>query len=218
MEEARQSQLVDRMIRAARLERTLYTEVSADVPASRQAVFVVVATAVASAIAYFLSRLFPPLGIFGASVAGSDIGTFSGDVVTDGLVVGLLVSPILSIIGWLAWSAVAWFVGTRMISTTARDVGFMQVARAMGFAQAPGVMAIITFIPVLGFIIQIGIWLWLLATSFFATRESMRLTDGQALVTMIVGFIAFVIVVLIIGGVLVASTVGSALVGAPTTT
>jgi hypothetical protein len=218
MEEVRQSQLVDRMIRGARLERTLYTEVSADVRASRQAVLVVVTAAVASAIAYFLSRLFSPLELFGASVAGSDVGTFSGDLVTDGLVVGLIVSPALSIIGWLAWSAVAWFVGTRMISTTAQDVEFMQVARAMGFAQAPGVMAIITFIPVLGFIIQIGIWLWLLATSFFATRESMRLTDGQALVTMTVGFIAFMIVVLIIGGVLVTSTAGSALIGPPTTT
>ncbi len=188
MEEARQSQLVGRMIRAARLDRTLYTEVAADASATRQALTVVILSAVASGIASFLSTLLL-LSDFGSGV------------------LGLILATLLVILGWVVWTGVAWFVGTRMIGTGTQDIEFLPVARSLGFAQAPSVVSAITFIPILGFIILLGVWLWLLATGFFAIRGSMRLTDGQAIATIIIGFIAYIIVAFVL------MVVSAALVG-----
>ena len=129
-------------------------------------------------------------------------------------VLGFILTPILSIVGWLAWSGVAWFIGTRLIAPGMQPVEFLDVARATGFAQAPGVLAVVGFIPVLGFLVQLAVLLWLLATGFFAIRESMRLTDGQAIGTMVAGVIAYLIIILVIGGAVLTGLIGAAFVGA----
>ena len=78
-----------------------------------------------------------------------------------------------------------------MIAQDREDVQFLEVARAIGFAQTPSVLGVTLFIPVLGLIIQVGVLFWVLATGFVAIRESMRLSDGQAAGTMVVSVIAF---------------------------
>ena len=158
------------MVRAAKLQRALYAEVAADITATRQAVAVVAITALA---AFISDQIGPPdlswLGVPAEADGGSSFG-----------ILLLIIGPILAIVAWLAWSVVAWYVGTRMIAQDREDVQFLEVARAIGFAQTPSVLGVTLFIPVLGLIIQVGVFFWVLATGFVAIRESMRLTDGQA--------------------------------------
>ena len=214
MEDAPERQLVNRMIRASRFERPLYAEVAADITATRPALQVVVIAALASAFATFLGyQLDPPdpawLGLdesAAESIRESLLGT--------AFVLGFILTPILSIVGWLAWSGVAWFIGTRLIAPDMQPVEFLDVARATGFAQAPGVLGVVGFIPVLGFLVQLAVLLWLLATGFFAIRESMRLTDGQAIGTMVAGVIAYLIIIIVIGGAVLTGVIGAALIGA----
>ncbi len=181
MDDATLRLLANRMVRAAKLHRGLYAEVAADVTATRQAVAVVVITALA---AFISDQIGPPdltwLGVTAEADGGSSLG-----------ILLLIIGPILAIIAWLAWSVVAWYVGTRMIAQDSQDVQFLEVARAIGFAQTPSVLGVTLFIPVLGLIIQVGVLFWVLATGFVAIRESMRLTDGQAAGTMVVSVIAF---------------------------
>ncbi|MCY3782590.1 MAG: YIP1 family protein [Chloroflexi bacterium] len=181
MDDATLRLLVNRMVRAAKLQRGLYAEVAADITATRQAVAVVVITALA---AFISDQIGPPdlswLGIPAEADGGSSFG-----------ILLLIIGPILAIVAWLAWSVVAWYVGTRMIAQDSQDVQFLEVARAIGFAQTPSVLGVTLFIPVLGLIIQVGVLFWVLATGFIAIRESMRLTDGQAAGTMVVSVIAF---------------------------
>lgn len=181
MDDATLRLLVNRMVRAAKLHRGLYAEVAADVTATRQAVAVVVITALA---AFISDQIGPPdltwLGVTAEDGGGSSLG-----------ILLLIIGPIIAIVAWLAWSVVAWYVGTRMIAQDSQDVQFLEVARAIGFAQTPSVLGVTLFIPVLGLIIQVGVLFWVLATGFVAIRESMRLTDGQAAGTMVVSVIAF---------------------------
>ena len=202
------------MIRASRLERPLYAEVAADTTATRPALQVVVIVALVSAFATFIGYFVDPPdpAWFGLDEGAEE--TIRESLLGTAFVLGFVLTPILSIVGWLAWSGVAWFVGTRLIAPGMQDVEFLQVARATGFAQAPGILGVVGFIPVLGFIVQLGVLLWLLATGFFAIRESMRLTDGQAIGTMVVGFIAYLIVIIVIGGAVLTGVIGGALVGA----
>ena len=198
MDDATLRLLVNRMVRAAKLQRALYVEAAADITATRQAAAVVVITALAA----FISDLIAPLDLSWLGVSTeADSESLPG-------VVRLILGPSLAIVAWLAWSGVAWYVGTRMIAADSQDVEFLQVARALGFAQAPSVLNVTLFIPVLGLIIQVGVLLWLLATGFVATRESMRLTDGQAVATMVVSFIAFLIISVVIGLILGLATPG----------
>ncbi|MDE2990433.1 MAG: YIP1 family protein [Chloroflexota bacterium] len=214
MQDAPERQLVNRMIRASRFERQLYAEVAADITATRPALQVVVIAALASAFATFLGyQLDPPdPAWFGLDESAAD--SIRESLLGTAFVLGFILTPILSIVGWLAWSGVAWFIGTRLIAPGMQQVEFLDVARATGFAQAPGVLGVVGFIPVLGFIVQLGVLLWLLATGFFAIRESMRLTDGQAIGTMVAGVIAYLIIIIVIGGTVLTGLIGAALIGA----
>src|SRR6185437_9739534 len=132
-----QPSLTDRMIRAARLDVGLYNEVEADIGATNQALTVVVITALASGI--------------GAAIALAIAGR-------PGAAVFALIGGILSqLIGWAVWSYVMYFVGTRMFHGTA---SYGELLRTLGFAYSPGVLLILRFIPVLGGLIALVVFIW----------------------------------------------------------
>src|SRR5687767_3907104 len=112
-----QSPLVQRMIRAARLEPQLYEEVEADQSATSQAAIVVAIVAIATGIG----------GGIGASLSGQG-----------GNIVGSVVSGILTgVIGWAVWSYLTYFIGTRLFGGTATPG---ELLRCIGFAMSPGVL------------------------------------------------------------------------------
>lgn len=214
MEDLARFSLVQRMLRAARFDRTVFAEVAQDDTATSQAVLAVVLSSLASGLGTFLGWLAAPLGIVGVGLGIPGGAVLSGSLLTGALVSGLIVGPVLAVVGWLIWAAVAWWVGSRLINPQARLVQFMPVARALAFAQAPNAAGILGFIPFLGFLIRMAVLLWLLGTGFLAIRETMTLTDGQAIATMIIGFIALVVVTFVIGGVVIGGAIGAGLAAA----
>jgi hypothetical protein len=179
--------LTDRMIRAARLDVALYNEVEADTSATSQALTVVVLTAVASGIGALL-------GGFMAGRPGAAIGSLVGAVAFE-------------LIGWAVWSYVMFFVGTRMFHGTAT---YGELLRTLGFAYSPGVLLIFRFIPVLGGIIGLVVALWRIVAGFIAIREALDLDTGNTIATIIVGIIAYVVVLAIVGIFLGAIGLGTA--------
>src|SRR5207302_10757511 len=154
---ATSSTMTSRMIRAAKLEVPLYEEVEADITATNQALLVVVLAAVASGI--------------GAALGGVVSGTNAGGLV------GLLVIGILrALIGWAVWSYAVYFVGTRFFGGTAT---YGELLRTLGFAQSPGVLLILRFVPVLGGILGIAVAIWVLITGFVATRQALDIDNTK---------------------------------------
>lgn len=184
-----QPSLPDRMIRAARLDIALYNEVEADVTATSQALAVVVLSAVAGGIGSAL----------GAVVSGHP----------NTLVFGLIGAVLSELIGWAVWSFVMYFVGTRLFHGTA---SYGELLRTLGFAYSPGVLEILQFIPVLGGIILLVVFVWRIITSFIAVREALDLDTGNTIATIVVGIIAYAIVFFILAALgLGAITAGGAL-------
>jgi hypothetical protein len=182
-----QPSLTDRMIRAARLDVALYNEVEADLSATSQALTVVVLAAVASGI--------------GAALGAA----FSG---RPGVIVGGLIGAVvLELLGWAVWSYVMFFVGTKLFHGTAT---YGELLRTLGFAYAPGVLNIFRFIPVLGGIIALVVGIWRIITGFIAVREALDLDTGNTIATIVVGIIAYVIVLAIVGAFLAAVGLGAA--------
>jgi hypothetical protein len=180
--------LTDRMLRAARLDVALYNEVEADLNATSQALTVVVIAALAGGIGSAL----------GAAIGGRPTGA-----------VGLLIGGILAeLLGWAVWSYVMYFVGTRFFGGVAT---YGELLRTLGFAYSPGVLLILRFIPVLGGLISLVVFIWRIITGFIAVREALDIDSGKTVATIVLGFIGYIIVYLIFIAILSALGLGAAL-------
>jgi hypothetical protein len=169
---ATSSSMTNRMIRAAKLEVPLYEEVEADITATNQALLVVVVAAVASGIGALLG------GLVGGTSTGGLVGLF---------ILGIL----RALLSWAVWSYVVYFVGTRFFGGTAT---YGELLRTLGFAQSPGVLLILRFVPVVGGILSLVVAIWVLVTGFVATRQALDIDNTKTVFTILIGFVALLVV------------------------
>jgi len=125
-------------------------------------------------------------------ISGVGNGLFNG-FVHKTFLSGFLGSLISVLLGWLLWSAVTLFVGTRFFHGEA-DMG--QMLRVIGFAYLPLMLSII---PCVGGVIGV---LWAIAAGFVAVRQGLDLDDMKALLTVVVGAVAYIILTAILNAVL----------------
>jgi hypothetical protein len=135
--------------------------------------------------------------VVGIAALLSAIGSGLGAAFTNTSFFGNFISALLwTFIGWLVWSVVSFLVGTALFGGKA-DLG--EMLRVIGFAYAPQVLSII---PCIGGIVGA---IWSLVAGFIAIRQGLDLDNLKALLTVIVGFIVYVIgyliLALILGGI-----------------
>jgi hypothetical protein len=119
------------------------------------------------------------------------IGSGLGASLTDTSFISSFLSTLLTtFIGWVVWSAVTYFVGTSFFGGQA-DLG--EMLRVIGFAYAPQILGII---PCIGWLIGA---IWTLAAGFVAVRQGLDLDNTKALLTIVIGFIAYLVVFFILG-------------------
>ncbi len=205
--------LADRVVRALRLDPTLYREVAAPGGDSWQAAVVIVIAAVVSGLSWGAVEF---TGLLGSSAAAS----------TDwGAVVAQYAVPIAlaHLIAWPVWAIGLWVFGTRWTGPDREPPWFGQVARALAFAQAPAVLGVLYVLLVAvvavargpeglrsGVLWVTGFWLlvltqvWVLAATFLAVREALGLGNGWTLAALVtvglaIGAVAGLIVMLLSG-------------------
>ncbi len=174
IEATHQSSMIDRMIRAARLESQAYEEVEHDRSATSQALLVVV---------------------LGAIAAG--IGALSGGIG------GLIVGVILALVGWAVYAFVAYWVGTHFFKGPQTEATWGQLLRTLGFASSPRVLLVLGIIPVVGLFIWIAVFFWTLATTVIAIRQALDFDTGRAIATAVVSWLAFLVISLVITAILI---------------
>jgi len=106
----------------------------------------------------------------------------------------LIFAIFATFLAWLVWSTVSFFIGTKFFGGQAT---WDQVLRVIGFAQAPGLFAIVGLIPFLGWLITPVVTLWTLVAGVIAIRQSLDLTTGKAVATALIG--AAIIFFLLLG-------------------
>ena len=116
--------LARRLFGAAALDRGTYEEVEADAGATGQAVAIVLLASLAGCV-----------GLLGL-----------GTQTPRSLIAGI----IASLIGWMAWAALTYLIGTRLLpeSQTKADLG--ELLRTIAFASAPGLVRILAILPFVG--------------------------------------------------------------------
>ena len=72
--------------------------------------------------------------------------------------------------------------------------------RTIGFAAAPGILGIVTIIPILGWLLLFVIWLWQIAAMVVAVKEVLDYTETvKAVIVVVIGFVVNFVVTMLIG-------------------
>ena len=177
------SSYVDRLRGALMLDPRTYRDVEQDTNANGQAALTVVLAALAAGIGYLLSR----------------------DLVQN--VIGTALSSLLQ---WLIFSFVAYYVGASLFSSGDTSVTPGQVLRTIGFAQAPKILLVLGIIPILGWIVGLVVFVWFLAAAIVALREAFEFDTGRAIGTGLVALVVILVIDIVLSTIF---GIGSALFG-----
>jgi hypothetical protein len=149
------------------------------------------------------------VGVIALAAVAAGIGSiWHGGVFT------ILFGVVTSLVGYSLWAVVVWLVGTKLMPDPATKADFAETFRVIAFAAAPGMIAVVTIIPLLGWLLMVLIWpliwLWSMAIMVIAVRQVLDYTDTfKAVIVVIIGFVAY----LVFWGTLAMMTFGAAVLG-----
>jgi hypothetical protein len=168
----------ERVVGAMKLDPNTFEEIERDQNAMGQAVGVIAIAAVSTGIGW----------IFWGGLSG------------------IVSRVILQIIGYAVWAVIVWLVGTKVMPDPETKAGFPESFRVIAFAAAPGVLGIITIIPILGWLLSAVLWLWSIAAMVIAVKAVLDYTNiGKAVVVVIIGFIVQLCVMFMLSAVMLGS-------------
>ncbi len=166
--------MFDRIVRAIRLDPTLYRMVADDEEYTSEGVIIILIVAAISAL-------------------GAALGTLGGN---GRPVVAFIVQLANTLVlGWLLWAVIAYFVGTAL----GGESGIAEMARTLAYANTPGLLGLFAPIPCLGPILLLAAFVLTIAAGVVAIRESMEFDTTKAVVTAVIGFGVFIVARVIIG-------------------
>ena len=169
--------LMDRMIRAAKLDVHVYEEVEADTGAMGQAMGVVVLSSVAAGI---------------------------GSIATGGLG-GVLMGTIAALIGWYIWAYLTYFIGTKLLPEPQTKANHGELLRTIGFSSSPGLIRVLGVLPGLAPLVFFASGIWMLVAMIIAVRQALDYTStlravGVCLIGWIIQAIILGLLFSILGG------------------
>ena len=156
------NKLMERMLRAAKLDVKLYEEVEADQTAMKQAMGVVVLSSLAAGIGTALR------GGFG----------------------GLLLGLMAALVSWYIWAFLTYIIGTKLLPEASTKADLGQLLRTIGFSTSPGLIRVFAIIPFLSGIVFLVSGVWMLVAMIIAVRQALDYTTTwRAVAVCIVGWV-----------------------------
>jgi hypothetical protein len=164
------SVFVNRIIRACKLDISLYEEVEADQSATVQAAIVVVLSSLAA-------------GVGAISLGASNF----------------LMAPLLSLVSWYIWAYLIYLIGAKLFPEPNTQADHGQLLRTIGFSSAPGLIRIFGFTPELMSITFIGSGIWMLVAMVVAVRQALDYeSTWRAIGVVMIGFLVQAIVLVML--------------------
>jgi hypothetical protein len=152
--------MIERIVRAIRLDWTVFGEIAKDRNALKEAAIIV-------AIVTFLSAI-------GTGIAAKSFGAFFGAWIAS------------IVVGWIGWAIITYFVGTTLFKV---DTDIPEMLRVLGYANAPLLLGLLRVIPCVGWAFPLIGGLLALVAGVLAVREAMDFDTSNAIVTVIIGWI-----------------------------
>ena len=165
----------ERAIGAARLNTAIYEEVENDREATGQAGGVVVLASVAAAI---------------GAIAHGGLG-------------GVVANIVGGLVGWVVWSYLTWWIGTKWLPEPQTNADPGQLLRTLGFAAAPGVLNVLGIVPILGGLVRVVVAVWMLVAGVIAVRQALDYTStGRAVGVVAIGWVIQIVILVVLYSVL----------------
>ncbi len=169
MEDSAPDSYLNRMIRAAKLDLSLYEEVEADRGAFMQAMGVVI-----------LSSLAAGVGSVGEADPGVEI---------------ILLGTLGALLSWYIWSYLAYYIGTRVLPEENTRADYGQMLRTIGFSSSPGLIRIAGIIPGTTKVVFFFASVWMLVAMVIAVRQALDFTStSRALGVCAIGWLVQAII------------------------
>ena len=162
---------VDRMIRAAKLDVTLYEEVEADKNAMSQAIGVVALSSIAGGLGFMSTTGLP----------------------------GLVIGTAGALLSWYVWAFLTYIIGTKVLPEPQTQADHGELLRTIGFASAPGIIRIFGMIPGLNNLVNIVAGAWMLVAMIIAVRQALDYhSTYRALGVCLIGWIVQALILMMI--------------------
>ena len=153
---------LNRLLRAARLDVSLYRELLENAGLFNQALIVV-----------FIFSMAAAYGTFGRTGA-----------------TGINIGMITTLLGWYVWAFSTYIIGARLLPEDRTQADRRALMRVLGFASAPGILRVLGFIPGLGLLILLTATGWMIATATIGIKEALNYeSTSRALGVCIIGLI-----------------------------
>tara|TARA_B100001123_G_C14552809_1_gene726943 strand:+ start:13 stop:534 length:522 start_codon:yes stop_codon:yes gene_type:complete len=164
------SVFINRIIRACKLDVSLYEEVEADKSATFQAALVVVLSSLAA-------------GVGALSLGASNF----------------IMAPILSLISWYVWAYLIYLIGAKLFPEANTKADHGQLLRTIGFSSAPGLIRVFGFTPDLMSVTFIAAGIWMLIAMVIAVRQALDYeSTWRAIGVVVIGFLVQAIILILL--------------------
>jgi hypothetical protein len=93
-----------------------------------------------------------------------------------------------ALVGWLLWAGVTYLIGDKLFRGTAT---WGELLRTLGFAQSPNVLAVFAILPLVGWLVDALLFVWVLVAGIIAIRQALDFGTGRAILTALIGGLIF---------------------------
>lgn len=171
--------ILTRMFGAARLDPHTYEEVEADVKAMPQALLLVIVISILSGLGEFFRG--------------------DGDILD-----ALVLAAVRGVAFWAIWALMIYMIGGTILRSADTHANWGQVARGTAFAQTPGVLNVLAFIPTFGGIITFVVFVWQFIGVIISARQTLDYSSTLraffvVLIAVIPSVVVYVIFAIILG-------------------
>ncbi len=165
------SGFLKRMVRAGRLDVSLYEEVEADRGAFLQAMAVVVLASIAAGV---------------------------GTIEKTGLS-GIVLGTIAALVSWYVWAYLTFFIGTKVMPESRTRADYTELLRTIGFSSSPGLLRVFGVIPGLTEPVFFIVAVWMLVAMVVAVKTALDYQSTlRAIAVCICGWMVQVVVILLV--------------------
>ena len=105
------------------------------------------------------------------------LAAIAAGLATDDTVIGGIVGDL---VGWFFMAGTIYFIGTRL--------------RTLGFAASPKILIIVAVLPLLGWLVQVGVGIWALAAAVVAIRQALDVSTGKAILAGALGVVVWALI------------------------
>lgn len=163
--------LINRILRAAKLDVYLYEEVESDKSAMRQAMLVVILSGIAAGV-------------------GS---------ISKGGALGVALGTIMGLAGWYIWAFIIFFIGTKLLPEPQTKSNVGELLRTIGFASAPGLIRVFGVFPGVEKLVFPVATVWMLAAMVIAVKQALDYKGTvRAVIVCIIGLFVQIAILLTI--------------------